>query len=291
MRNRQKFTNFIILISPALILYTFILLWPIVNMFQVSTLEWKGIIKPSTFTGLDNYLRLLTDKQFHIALQNTALHMVVTIAVVMPLSFMLGFFLSCRPPGNRFLRTVFFIPGMLSGPTLAMIFLALYMPNGIINLFLETVGLGDLTRVWLANTETSLWAVIAVDLWGGVGWYAVMFYAALSNFPRELIEAAQLDGANYWQLIWKVALPVSLDFFGVMVILLFLWILTGAAQNVLLLTSGGPGNSSLTLGFYVYRQAFENRNLGYSQALGVFCFVIGTIGTLLIRRVTRSKRS
>lgn len=285
----RRQVSFWLLIAPAVLLFSVIMIGPLINMFRVSTLDWRGIVKPSTFIGLKNYLRLFEDVHFHRALVNSTIHLVVTAVIVLPVSFMLGFFLSQRPAGYRFLRTVFFLPGMLSAPALAMVFLGLYLPDGIINYALRLVGLDSWARVWLADRSTALGAVIAVDLWGGIGWYTVLFFAALSNISKELYEAAQIDGANYWTLAWRIAFPISIDFFGVMTILLFLWVLMGSAQNVLLLTSGGPGDSSLTLGFYLYRQAFENRFLGYSQTIGVFIFAIGILGTLLIRRVTRSK--
>ena len=280
---------FWLLTGPAILLFSIFLVGPLINMFRVSTLDWRGIIKPSTFTGLNNYARLLGDDHFFNALRNTAVHMAAALAIILPLSFMLGFFLSRRPRGYRFLRTIFFLPGMLSVPALAMIFVGIYLPDGIINHLLRLVGLEALTRVWLADTTTSLAAVIAVDLWGGIGWYAVLFYAALSNINPELYEAAQMDGANYWKIMWGIAFPLSINFFGVMAMLLYLWILMGSAQNVLLLTKGGPGNSSLTLGYYLYRQAFETRYLGYSQTVGVFIFIIGILGTILIRRLTRGR--
>lgn len=281
--------QFWVLVAPAILLFSIFMVAPLINMFQVSTLDWRGIIKPSTFIGLKNYTRLWGDTHFYNALRNTGIHMLVTMLVVLPASFMLGFFLSQRPAGYRWVRTIFFIPGMLSAPALAMVFIGMYMPDGIINHFLRLFGLETLTHVWLADKTTALGSVIAVDLWGGIGWYSVMFFAALSNISKEIYEAAQMDGASYWTVMWKIAFPMSIDFFGVMALLLYLWILMGSAQNVLLLTSGGPGDSSLTLGFYLYRQAFENRYLGYSQAIGVFIFTIGIMGTLLIRRLTRER--
>lgn len=256
-------------------------------MFYVSTLDWRGIVKPSTFVKLENYARLAIDKHLRVAITNTFVHLFITFVTVLPASFMLGFFLSHRPVGHRWIRTVFFIPGMLSAPALAMIFFGMYMPDGIINYVLQSIGLDSLTRVWLADKSTSLGAIIAVDIWGGIGWYAVMFYAALSSISKDLYEAAQIDGANYWTLMWKIAFPMCKDFFGVMTLLLYFWILMGSAQNVLLLTSGGPGDSSLTLGYYLYQQAFENRYLGYSQAIGVLIFAVGILGTILIRKNTR----
>jgi multiple sugar transport system permease protein len=199
---------------------------------------------------------------------------------------MLGFFLSLRKPGYRLFRTVFFSPAMISVAALAMIFMGIYLPDGILNKLLESIGLDSFTRIWLANPSTALGAVIAMDIWGGIGFYGVLFFAALANTPEELYEAARIDGASYWDMMWRIAFPLTIDFFGVAVTLQFLWILSGAAQNVLLLTKGGPGTATLTLGYYLYEQAFLTQHMGYSQAIGVVIFVIGLAGILIIRRIT-----
>jgi multiple sugar transport system permease protein len=114
----------------------------------------------------------------------------------------------------------------------------------------------------------------------------VLFFAALSGIPEELYEAARLDGADYWTIMWQIAFPLMLDIVGVVVILQFLYILSGAAQNVILLTGGGPGSATLTLGFYLYSEAFLTQRLGYSQAIAVMVFFIGIVVILLIRRLS-----
>lgn len=136
------------------------------------------------------------------------------------------------------------------------------------------------------NQSTALGALIAIDIWSGIGFYSVLFFAALANIPQELYEAAWLDGAGYWTIMWKIAFPMMLDFFGVVVILQFLYLLSGAAQNVILLTGGGPGTATLTLGFYLYNQAFLTHRLGYSQAIAVLLFFVGIVVILLIRRIS-----
>jgi multiple sugar transport system permease protein len=156
----------------------------------------------------------------------------------------------------------------------------------MLNTFLNTLGLSSLTRIWLADQSTALGAIIAIDIWSGIGFYSVLFFAALANIPEELYEAARLDGAGYWTVMWRIAFPLMLDFFGVVVVLQFLYILSGAAQNVILLTQGGPGTATLTLGFYLYNLAFLTQRLGYSQAIAVLVFFIGIAAILLIRRVT-----
>ncbi len=286
-KSARDLMAFVICVAPAVLIFSALMLWPLINMVRVSTFEWRRLTGPKTFVGLANYGELFTDPKILMALQNTALHLFIMLVVVMPLSFMLGFFLSQRLRGYRLLRIIFFSPAMLSVPALAMIFLGIYLPDGILNHLLTVLGLEDWTRVWLNNASTSLWAVIGADVWGAVGFYAVLFFAALSDLPRELFESAQLDGANYWTMMWRIGFPLILDFFGVALTLNFIWTLTGSAQYVLLLTKGGPGTSSLTLSYYLYDKAFVTARIGYSQAIGVLLLLMGMVGMVLIRRVTQ----
>ncbi len=283
---RRRAVTFLLLASPALIWFLIFMLWPLANMFYISTMSWDGLALPQKFIFLNNFLRFFKDPNIPVALRNTGIHMFFGIFGVVPFAFMLGYFLSLRKPGYRILRTIFFMPSMLSVAALAMIFLGLYRPDGMLNTFLQTAGLSSLTRVWLANKATALGAIIAIDIWSGIGFYSVLYFAALSNIPEELYEAARLDGAEYWDLMWQIAFPLMLDFTGVVIVLQFLYILSGAAQNIILLTQGGPGNATLTLGYYLYNQAFITQRLGYSQAIAVLVFFIGIVVILTIRRIS-----
>ena len=286
-RVARDLVAFLICVGPAVLVFSAMMLWPLINMFRVSAFEWRRLTAPKTYVGLDNYVELFTDPKILVGLGNTARHLFVMLVIVMPISYMLGFFLSRRLRGYRFLRTIFFSPAMLSAPAMAMIFLGVYLPDGILNFVLEFLGLESWTRVWLANSSTSLPAVIASDAWGAVGFYAVLFFAALSDLPQDLFESAQLDGANYWTIMWRIAFPMTLDFFGVTLTLNFIWTLTGSAQYVLLLTQGGPGTSSLTLSYYLYDKAFLTHRIGYSQAIGVLLLLMGVVGLVFIRRATQ----
>lgn len=230
---RRRQITFLLLVAPALLWFLAFMLWPLLNMFYISTMRWDGLAMPQKFIFLDNFARFFQDKNIQIALRNTGIHLLVGIPGVVPFAFMLGFFLSLRKPGYRVLRTIFFSPSMISVAALAMIFLGLYRPDGMLNSFLETFGLSSLTRVWLANKSTALGAIIAIDIWSGIGFYGVLFFASLASIPNELYEAARLDGADYWTIMWQIAFPLILDFIGVVVVLQFLYILSGAAQNVI----------------------------------------------------------
>lgn len=285
-RNQMKRrVAFLLFSAPAMAWFLIWMLWPLINMFWISLLRWDGLVKKSTFIGLANYQRILSDVLFQHALRNTAIHLAVGLPAVLIPAFILGFFLSLRRPGFRTLRFIFFLPAMISVAALAMMFYGIYMPEGILNAMLRLVGLGAWTHNWLADPSTVLGSIIFIDIWTGIGFYAVLFFAVLSNISGELYEAARLDGASLWTILWRIAFPLSRGFFGVATMLHFLWILTGAAQNVLILTKGGPGDYSLTLGYYLYNQAFVVQRLGYSQAIGVFLFVVGLVGLVLIRRI------
>ena len=282
---RRRRLTFLVLVLPALVWFLTFMLWPLLNMFYISTNQWDGLNLPKKFVFLNNFIRIFHDPKMAIALHNTGIYLLVGILGIVPFAFMLGFFLSLRRPGYRILRTIFFSPAMLSAAALAMIFLGVYRPDGMLNAFLKAVGLTAITRIWLGNQATALGSLIAIDIWGGIGFNSVLFFAALASLPEELYEAAMLDGAGYWTIMWRIAFPLMIDFIGIVTVLQFLSILSGAAYMILL-TQGGPGTSTFTLGYYLYDQAFLSHRLGYSQAIGVVVFFAGIVGILLIRRIT-----
>ncbi len=282
---RQNLVTFLLLVSPALIWFLAFMLWPLLNMFYISLMKWNGLALPKTFIFFDNFVRIIKDPYIRVAVRNSGIHLLFGILCVVPPAFMLGYFMSLRVPGFKIMRTIFFLPSMISVAALAMIFLGLYRPEGMINTFLNTIGLSGLTRIWLMNKSTALGSLIAIDVWSGIGFYSVLFFAALASISQELYEAARLDGAGYWTIMWRIAFPLMEDFFFVVIILQFLYILSGAAQNVILLTSGGPGTATMTLGFYLYSNAFLTHRLGYSQAIAVLLFFVGIAVILLIRKL------
>jgi multiple sugar transport system permease protein len=286
-RNHRDARALALFTAPAVLWFFVFMIGPLVSVFYLSLLDWPSFIFPRKFVGIENYVALFQDPLFFTALKNSLIQVAVALPIMITLAFMLGYFLSLRPPGYRVLGVIFFTPALVSYPARAMMFLGLYHPEGIVNTFLSAVGLDGLTTSWLANGSTALMAVIAIDLWAGIGFTAVLFATRLSGMPDQIAEAAGLDGAGHWQIMWRIAFPVVRDFVGVLAMLQFLWILLASAQNILLLTEGGPGNSSMTLAYLLYDQAFVSSQIGYSQAVGVVLFLFGLAGMLLIRRIFR----
>jgi multiple sugar transport system permease protein len=288
-RRRRNWVPAVVMTSPALLWYAAFMVAPLVSMFVLGLFEWNSLLATPRYDGLANFERVLDDPLIRTATKNSLVYVGVSLVLMIPLAFLLGYFLSRKPPGYRVLGVIFFTPGIVSVSARAMMFTGMYQPEGIINRVLEFTGLDGLTRIWLADGQTALWAVIGVELWAGIGFTGVIFASALTAVPEEVYEAARIDGAPTWTIIWRIAYPMTRDFVGLMTMLQFLWLLLGSAQNILLLTRGGPGSSSMTLAYYLYDQAFVSTRLGYSQAIGVLLFVVGFAGMLLIRRAFRTR--
>ncbi|MFH8735058.1 MULTISPECIES: carbohydrate ABC transporter permease [unclassified Streptomyces] len=276
-----------ILALPALVWYLVFMVGPLVAIFVVAALHWPGMLQPVSFAGFDNVRTVFADPVFWDAVSNTAIQLVVAVPVMVVCAYMLGYYVAQKPPGHKAIRYLLFIPGLISTPAKAMVFYAALSPDGLVNGGLKAVGLGSLADAWLASPSTALASLIALDIWAGIGFTAVLFAARLGSVPDELGEAAQLDGAGHWRTMWRIHFPVIKDYVGVVTMLQFLWTLFGSAQHVLLLTQGGPGSSSTTLSFLVYQKAFIAADLGYSQTVGVFLFLAGLVGLLAIRRAFR----
>lgn len=274
---------------PALAWFAFFTIGPLVAMFYISTLNWRSILSQPTPIGLENYQRMFSNDVFYTALTNTVIQLAFMIPIMIPLAFMIGFYLTMKPRGNRVLRVILFTPGLISISATAMVFYAALGPRGLVNGILEEIGLGQFVTPWLANSQTALMAVIVVGLWQGIGFTAVLFAARLDSINKDLFEAAKLDGASNWRTMWRIAFPISLDFVGTLAMLQFLWTLFASAGLILLLTRGGPGTSTTTLSLLVYQKAFFENDLGFSQAVGVFLFAFGLIGMLVIRSTIKAR--
>ncbi|MER5437022.1 sugar ABC transporter permease [Streptomyces sp. NPDC002790] len=277
-----------ILALPALVWYLLFMVGPMVAIFVIAALHWPGMLQPVSFAGLDNFRTVFADPAFWAAVRNTAVQLVIALPVMIVCAYMVGYYVAQKPPGHRVIRYLLFVPGLISTPAKAMVFYAALSPDGLLNGALSGLGLGSLTDAWLASSSTALYCLIALDVWAGIGFTAVLFAARLSSVPEDLGEAAQLDGAGHWRTMWRIHFPVVRDYVGVVTMLQLLWTLFGSAQNVLLLTQGGPGTSSTTLSFLVYQKAFIEADLGYSQAVGVILFLAGLVGLLSVRRVFRA---
>lgn len=289
----HKYRLIIPFLLPAILLYGVFVVWPYAQAIYISLTSWKGVSGNRPFVGLDNYQRLLGDNRFHEALtRNGQLLLVlplVTIAIALTFAalFTQG---SQRVPGAGFYRVVFFFPQIIPAVIVGILWSYVYTPNvGLLNGVLRALGLEGLTRPWLTDPKTVLWAIVAVAIWSSVGFYMVIFLASMQTIPTSFYEAAILDGANRWTSFKDITFPLIWETIRTSII--YLAILALDFFILVVVVSGG----STTMGarraevaaVYLYNQAFDSSRWGYASAIGVVLLVLTLLLSLGIMRLTR----
>jgi len=285
------------LIAPVTIYVTFVI-WPYAQTFYLSVTNWRGF-QTKDFVGLDNYRRMIHDDVFWEAIKHHAIILVtlplVTIVIALFFSFLLN--VGGRSSrggglrgvwGSKVYRIVFFFPQLLALPIIGVLFTTVYRPNssGLIDGVL--IKLGAQPIGWLTDKNLALWSVIAVLVWQAVGFYVVLFSAGMASIPKDIFEAAELDGATQGTLFFRVTLPLLWDTLQVA------WVYLGIAAfdafaivDVLTVEQGGPDHSTTVLAEEIYRNAFQNGRPAYASAMGVALFFLTLTFAALTLRVTR----
>lgn len=263
-----------LLILPALVFYSLFILYPLFNVFKSSTFKLNTLSQQGSFIGLLNYSELFKDSIFWRALLNTSLY---TVAIIFLINFFAIVFAVIidrgKIRGNYFLRVMFFIPSILPPVLVGAAFKRIFAPFGALNMILSGIGLSVLKHNWLGEPSWALLAIIITTLWQCAGWNMVIFLARLKEIPRELYEAASIDGASEWGIIRKIKLPLLKE---ALAILIVLNIIGGfkVFDLVYVMTGGGPAHKTEVLTSLLYYQAFNFHNYGYASSIAVVMLVI-----------------
>lgn len=285
------------LLPAAVIMLAFMFI-PMVNTIILSFKSWNGLT-PATWVGLGNYQDLLHDSLFLNALGHTIFFVIVTVVfqTIIPLLVAVLLFSGIRGGGVRggvVFRTIYFMPVIISLAISGLLWAIIYDPiNGVLNTVLSDVGLRGLARPWLADTTTVLPSIIVVSIWQSMGFYLVIFFAGLQGIPRDMHEAAAIDGANGWQRFTRVTIPLLAPVITVVVVLNTINGIK-AFDQIWVMTAGGPTHASDTLGTYLYYSAFgaygsANPELGYASAIGVVILVLSVLISVAQIRLGRSE--
>ncbi|GIF16775.1 carbohydrate ABC transporter permease [Actinoplanes teichomyceticus] len=280
---------------PALVLHVVFVLSPYAQAFYLSLTDWTGVAGQAHFVGVDNYARLGVDPLFLDAVRNNAIMLLVVPAATIGLGLFLA---SMLHRGGRGLRggsayqIVYFFPQLLSLVIVAVLWGFVYNPNtGLLNSGLRAIGLGALAHSWLAEPRFALAAVMAVLVWSSVGFYVVLFRAAIDGIPGELFEAARLDGAGGWSSFRHVTLPLVRENVQVAFVYLGIAALDGfAVVQVMTVGPGGPDGATEVVGLSLYRTAFSYGKFGYASAMGVALFFATLTLAILALRTGRRER-
>jgi raffinose/stachyose/melibiose transport system permease protein len=271
---------------PALVLVTAIVYFGIGANLVFSTWDWNGISPNPGSVGFDNYLKMFADPVFWQAIRNTLIFSIIVVFAQMLLGLVLALAVRVRVVGRNLLRTMIFVPVVLSGAVVATSFRQLLAPAGPINQLLETLGIISQPIAWLANPSTALLVLAAVNIWQFTGYSFVIYDAAIGQIDPHLIEAATVDGATILQLTRYVISPLLT---GTHLILIVLGFIGGfkTFELVFLTTGGGPGTSTEFLSTYIYRQGITQFHAGYGAALSIALAVVALIFAVLQIRLTQ----
>lgn len=295
MRGKRLFILTFLL--PPLLLYGIFVVSPYAQAFQISATDWGGLSPEYEFIGLDNFRRLLDDGYFWNALRHNGLLLLLLPVVTILLGLLLASMISVGGRRDRagvhgvrgaaLYRIVYFFPQVLSVAVIGVLWKEMYAPtSGLINGALRAAGLDALARPWLGDPRFTFWCVALVLLWSNVGFYVVLFSAAMQSIPRDIYEAALLDGADRLATLLRVTIPLVWDTIQVAWVYLAILAIDGFAV-VQIISDGGPGFSSDVVGLRLYKTAFTDAQFGYASAIGVAMFFLTLSVAAVFLRVTR----
>jgi len=271
-------------VAPAVVLLVVFVYFPVVDNLRLSLYRWNAFSPKEVWIGLDNYRALGADPVFWSSLFNNIAYAVVSVIFQVGGGLVLAAVLEelIRGRWKGFFRTVYFIPAVLSLTITGLLFQFMYNPQiGLVNGLLDSLGLDAWKHSWLGESATAIWAIIAMSQWQSIGYVMVLFIVAMQRIPRELYEAAYLDGASRVQAFRRITVPLVRE----MTLLAMIITVSGAFlvfNEVQVMTAGGPNNSSHTLGTWLYKSAFFNDQMGYAAAIAVVIFVI-TLAAAIIQ--------
>ncbi|MEW9527075.1 carbohydrate ABC transporter permease [Microbispora sp. NPDC049125] len=282
-RRGRGFLTAILFILPALVLFLVLVVAPIVIAAYLSLFKWNGIGPPTNFIGLDNFTRMFAATIFTGDLQHMVILIGLSLLVQLPISLGLAVLLNQKIRGRAFYRLLFFAPYIISEAITAVLFSAIFSPeDGLANKILEAVGV-DGGWTWLSEPETALWTVFLVITWKYFGFHMIIYLAGLQGIPKELTEAARIDGADGWRVFRHITVPLLGPTIRISVFLSVI----GAVQLfdlVYILTGGGPSHSSETFAVSMYDYGFRRTQFGYASAFSMVMFLLSLVFALGYQR-------
>lgn len=284
--NKKSIAVFVL---PAFLLYVVFSLVPIVYNFIISLYQ-TDLMSPGKFVGFRNYVNLFRDGTFLQALKNNILMVMGSLLAHLPLALLFGNILFQKIKGSHFFQTVFFLPSVICGVAVGLLWSFIYNSEfGLLNKLLEVIGLGGLRRVWLSDPKIALFCIIVVVMWQFVGYHMIIQIAAMKNIPTSLYESAEIDGAGKWKQFCSITFPLIKNILKIDAVL----IITGSLKYydlIAVMTGGGPNHKTELMSTYMFYQGFRTLKYGYSAAIGVILLILCICAVVLSNLVFRSEK-
>ena len=284
MRKKHRWVPFAVFAAPALIIYTYFVIYSIVNTGYYSLTQWNAITEPE-FIGLDYYIGFLTDKDFQMVLKNSILNVIISLVIQIPAGLIGGYLLYRTRKCYRIYRFLIFIPVVLSASAIALLFTLIFNSEfGPVNSLLEWAGLESMKHSWLSDARVVFYVVMIPMTYQYIGLYVIIQLSGMQSISEDVIESATIDGAGSFRIFWNIVVPMQKGITMMCAVL----IISGcfkAFEHSYIMTWGGPGYSSSFLGVYMYTETFVKGNYGKGSAIAMVILVGTLLCTLLVQRI------
>ncbi|QNK57956.1 carbohydrate ABC transporter permease [Paenibacillus sp. PAMC21692] len=278
-----------ICLLPTIALFGTFSVYPFAQALLMAFYDWSGVTDNRVFVGFEHFKVMWNDRIVWIALKNNLFLLLIVPLLTMSLSLLFAVVLTRKQLKEKmFYRTVFFFPNVLALVVISILWSFIYHPTfGILNSILEALGLEQWVQAWLGQSDTVLWAIAMPMVWQAVGYYMIIYIAAIEGVPTHLYESALLEGATEVQRFFFITLPLIWDIIRITIVFFLSGVFTGVFVYINIMTAGGPNNASEVLMTYMYKQAFSNGNYGYGMAVGILMLLVTITLTLLADRLTK----
>ena len=272
-----KFAPYLFLLPAAIVLVIFFFI-PFFQTFALSFLNYSKDIYNPSFIGIDNYIKLFNNPVFYKVMWNTFIYLFVAVPVLAILPLFLAILINQKIKGVTLYKILIYLPVIVSIVVAAIAFKWLYADQGILNYIVNSLGFESIG--WLTDPKYALYSVIIVTIWKGIGYYMIIYLAALMSVPKELYEACEIDGANFLTKHLTVTVPHIMPTIALVTTISAISAMKVFAE-IYVMTKGGPLNSSKTIVYYIYERAFENLDLGFASAMAVVLLIIVMVFSLI----------
>jgi raffinose/stachyose/melibiose transport system permease protein len=287
---RQQARYAVLFIAPGLLVYLVFMIYPFLNTVYLSFTNWDGITANKDWVGLSNYARIFGEEAALQAFVNNIIWVILGTIAPVVLGLFEALLVWSGARGSIVFRTLYFLPFVLPLVVVAIVWQWIYHPlYGIVNTVLDGVGLEGLSRGWLADPHTALYAVLIAAVWGQTGFCFLILHASLQNVDMSTVEAAMIDGANWFQRARNVIIP---QIAPQLTMVTAVTLIGGFAvfDIVYVMTGGGPGNASQVLATYTVKTAFEQNLAGYGSALAMLMTVLSLVSAVVFVRLRERQR-
>lgn len=289
MKNKilmPKKKSLYLLMLPGMLLHCLIYLVPIVLAVYFSAVKWKGSI-PVKFIGIQNYIKVCKDENFWLALKNNLFIIVLCIIFQIGIGFLFSVFVRSKYVKCRNVhRFAIFTPVVLAPIVVGLVWSVIYRMDGLLDTVLRSLGLGSAVSLWLDDPKIVMVFATIPIIWQSIGYYAVIFMAGLSSISEECYESAQLDGANGFQRMLYITLPLMKTIISTCIILSIAGNMK-IFDHLFVLTKGGPGRASTVLAMYAYDIMFKQNNIGYGSAVSIAILIFGLVFVCIFKLLFR----